>query len=618
MMREFEKAGIRYSAMLLAGIFTVCFTGCNQIQRPKIEPFYANTSPPRIQELKWSNGKSPKSLDPAQAAAPPETDLVRAVYEGLTDLDSKTLDAVPAVAFSWQSTKDFKTWTFHLRRDAKWSNGELVTAKDFVRSWKRLADLRTKVSNSHLFQQIVGMNKGNKKAARPAGQLEDFLSSDAHSPTPSPTLPQLSSPEPELSFVPPPPPAKRSETSGANRTERNVGEAFGVIALDDQTLQVTLNAPDRDFPKLVANPLFRPIYGNGINFESNPLDNKAPTNGPFTLKKVEAGSIMLERSDTYWNRESVSLAHVQMIAAETAEAALQAYRRGEIDVVTNVMFEPVAVKLLAPYDDFRRTPHNALNFYEVNTAKYPFSDRRIRQALSMAVDREKLTEGDLEGTTQPAYAFSPLVRGPAEPLSYDVKAAVRLLENAGFPDGDDFPTIRLVINRNDVQQRIASSVARMWKQNLNINTEIVVKEASEMDKILGSRDFDLMRRGVVLASNDEAINLIVINRTAREPVMGSPKAGVETGASGPRISDLSNSDAELFDMPADPGRSPILSSISDKALYEMTAIPLYYPISYSLIKPYVRGFEVNGLDAPSLKEVSVDNDWQPGTRRSES
>ena len=129
------------SPLLLLVLFSVFMSSCSELEKPKTEPFYAQTAPPEKKEFRWSNGRMPKSFDPALAGAPPETDIVRAVFEGLADTDPKTLEAVPSVAEKWAASEDFKTWTFNLRKDAKWSNGERVTAADFVRSWKRLAEM---------------------------------------------------------------------------------------------------------------------------------------------------------------------------------------------------------------------------------------------------------------------------------------------------------------------------------------------------------------------------------------------------------------------------------------------------------------------------------------------
>ena len=120
-------AAIRNGLIISLVLFAV---SCAEIQAPKPEPFIGENAPPPQQEFRWSNGKAPKSLDPARASASPEIDIVRALFEGLTDLDSANTTAVSAIALKWKSSEDFKTWTFELRRDAKWSNGKPVTATE--------------------------------------------------------------------------------------------------------------------------------------------------------------------------------------------------------------------------------------------------------------------------------------------------------------------------------------------------------------------------------------------------------------------------------------------------------------------------------------------------------
>ena len=613
----------RWALVILS---TICLAGCSQIERPSVEPFYAVTVPPPKQELRWSNGKTPKSLDPARAAAAPETDIVRAAYEGLTDLDGKNLREIPGVAEKWESGDEMRTWTFHLRKDARWSNGERVTAGDFVRSWKRLSDLREKAVNIHLFQNIVGMRLSDASIEKPAGEPNDFLHQtppDTSSPTDIPhpepgNLPKSQIEEPFTTDI-----KKSVGTHVELPTGKKVTAArkFGFEAVDDLTLKVSLELPDKDFPKLVSNPIFRPVYGDGSNFETSGLDSALVTNGAFRITKIGDDGITMERSDNYWDRKSVALERVRFVPANTAEAALNAYKKGEVDVVTNAAFEPLAIKLLTPYEDFRRTTHSALNFYEFNTANGPFNDRRVREALAISIDRAKLTDGDLEGMNQPAYSFLPLGELSSESLAHDVEKAKQLLDRAGYPGGEDFPPIRLVINRNDTQQRVARSVARMWKQNLNLDTVIVVKETSEIDEIRKSGEFDVIRRGVVLPTNDDLVNL--------ESVLGSAKKIIERPATETRPSDdatiliekprpvLKDEAAKGGPLASPADESPIenretvLTLTEDNAIFELKAIPLYFPASYSLVKPYIRGFEINGLDAPSLKEVSIDNSWQP-------
>jgi oligopeptide transport system substrate-binding protein len=606
---KFGFRSIRTKKLALISALAAATISCTQLQQPKVEPFYAVTVPPPKQELRWSNGKAPKSIDPAKALAAPETDLVRAVYEGLTDLDGRSLREVPGVAERWESSDDLKTWTFYLRKEARWSNGDRITAADFVASWKRLAGMREKAANNYLFQNIVGM--GSKTPDPETGEPLDFIpptdpTSAGTETKPGDLLSRTQLQLPSNSAAQPQP------LPSATPTRSPAPAKFGAEAIDEQTLKVQLVLPDRDFVKLVAHPVFRPVYKGGDGLDGGKISPETITNGPFKIAKSGEDGLLLERSENYWNRRSIALEQVRFVPAGSAEAALNAYKRGEVDVVTNAAFEPLALKLLAPYEDFRRTTHSALNFYEFNTEKAPFSDRRVREALAIAIDRAKLTDGDLEGSNQPAYSFFPLGERQKEALALDTLKAKDLLEKSGFPDGKGFPVIRLVINRNDTQNRIARSVARMWKQNLNIETEIIAKETKEIETVREQKDFDLLRRGVVLLTNDELVNIESVLGSARKPPRPStpePKADeAMPPANEEPFPDNGSANGEPIPTPSPTPETEVLSEAD--AVFDLKVIPLYFPTSYSLVKPYVRGFEVNGLDAPSLKEVSIDSNWQ--------
>src|SRR5687768_2263747 len=174
-------AGRNIALLILLSFLLI---GCNERERSKSEPYYAEATPPRLQEFRWSNGRIPKSLDPAKATAPPETDLVRAVFEGLTELDSATLDAMPAVAERWTASEDFRTWTFQLRADARWSNGRPISAEDFVRSWKRLGQLSESAHRDPLTNLVGFPVKQRDKTAPVTQPLPSPTGQDA---LPSPT-----------------------------------------------------------------------------------------------------------------------------------------------------------------------------------------------------------------------------------------------------------------------------------------------------------------------------------------------------------------------------------------------------------------------------------------------
>lgn len=599
---RFLRAAVVFVALLAIS--------CTQLEKPEPEPFFAETAPPKVQEFRWSNGKLPKSFDPALASAPPETDVVRALYEGLTETDPATLKEVAGVAESWSSTDDLKVWTFKLRKTAKWSNGKQVTANDFVRSWKRLIQLGDKTAHRNLLSNIVGVPQTTNEVSTEAAEqmLRSNSNTNANQPAANVPLQILQQVPANSNAATQTPVPKASPVGGGAGSEL----AFGVVAEDDVTLKVTLNRPDKEFPRLVANPIFSPIFSNGEEFLGKTLNPTIVTNGPFGLAKIESTGLTLERSETYWNREKVKLEKVQVLAAETPEKALSAYRAGELDAITNADFSPLVLKLLTPYEDFRKTTHSALNFYEVNAAKAPFADRRVREALSNAIERDRLTEGEMDGQTRPALSFLPYGTDAKTKLTQDKEKARALLDEAGFPEGEGFPIIRLLINRNDTQQRIARSVARMWKQNLNIETEVVIRDNAELERMRKAGDFDLVRRGVVFPTSDETANFMAMFevKPITDPI--PPAAADQKQTTGPSSTEPLPNIPAGETKPAAPAETAILSE--DDAIYELHAIPLYFPTSYSLVKPYVTGFDMNSLDAVALSNVAINSDWQPKSR----
>ena len=622
---KIKQKSVSMCAYLWLISLAIFSNACNELQKPKTEPFYAETTPPPKQEFRWSNGKTPKSFDPARSSASPETDFVRALYEGLTDTDPKTLQPVPAIAEKWSPSEDFKTWTFHLRKDAKWSNGETVTAIDFVRSWKRLVEMSDKVSQRALLKNIVGMDTENVLPIFANEDVdiivrENSASNFLNKNEPDNTNPESTDQKKENT--------KPVNVKSLNKKETNTEkkELFGVEAINDFTLKITLVQPDKNFPSLATHPIFRPIYGDGKEFESGQLNGNIVTNGAFSVSSISNEGILLERAEHYWNASTVELERVRIVPADNAENALAAYRAGEVDAVTNAEFKPLALKLLAPYDDFRRTTHSALVYYVFNQTKAPFSDAQVRKALAMAIDRERITEDEMDGITRPARSFSPFSEDGK--LPQDIAEAQKLLAAAGFPEGKNFPTIRLLIFRNDMQKRIARATASMWKKNLNIETEVVVKEQADFEIALQNGDYDIARRGAVLPTTDEIANMMVIFPPSAEPKIDEPeKQHTEENASTENqiLSEKtaeSNLNLAKTENKVEEKREVKLAQIAEtqiltekQALETVPAIPLYFPTSYSLIKPYVQGFETNALDAHSLKNVKINNNWQPSNRK---
>ena len=526
----------------------------------QLEPFYGVVVVPRAQEFHWSDGGLPQTFDPAFAAAPPDTDLVRAIFEGLTDYDPRSLTPVPGVATRWEPSNGGRVWTFYLRDDAVWSNGEAVTADDFVRSWRRTIRIGDLAPHTELLANIEG-------ARRETG-------------------PRAS--------------ASSSESTSKSNDRISKPAALGVEAVSDRVLRVRLRRPDLNFPALVSHPVFRPVKLRDDNTLRKLAAHEVVSNGAFSLAKTESQRVLLERAKNYWDRDQVTLEQVEFVNAQDAETAVAAYRAGQVDAVTNAAFEPLAIKLLRPYEDFRRATYGALTYYSFNTANEPFDDVRVREALAIGIDRDRLSADEMGGATEPAKRFLPQtghgsevpVVSKSEVLEKEHERAKQLLAEAGFPDGENFPTIRLLINRNDQQRIVAQAVAAMWRSVLNIETEIVIKTWEEYEAAIRAGDYDVVRRGMVMQTMDELTNIRAIFEAG-------PQHHPDSSGAGATAQSPNNKNLKVPD--------PI--ETESQALKDLSAMPIYFASSYSLVKPYVTGFEANVLDAPSLKTVRINIGW---------
>jgi oligopeptide transport system substrate-binding protein len=252
--------------------------------------------------------------------------------------------------------------------------------------------------------------------------------------------------------------------------------------------------------------------------------------------------------------------------------------------------------LLAPYKDFRRSTYGALTYYAFNTSREPFDDVRVREALALAVDRERISRDELGGATEPAAKFLPDAMSGEKPvvekadlLTHDVKQARALLAEAGYPDGEGFPVIRLLVNRNEQQRLVAQSVAAMWRWALNIETEIVLRSWDEYQAAIKAGDYDIVRRGMVMQTTSEMLNITnlfegdsqritdTLPAPETNPRASLPETAIETEA---------------------------------QALKDLKAMPIYFASSFSLVKPYVSGFDANVLDVACLKRTRLDTNWK--------
>ncbi|HEX7173842.1 MAG TPA: peptide ABC transporter substrate-binding protein [Pyrinomonadaceae bacterium] len=608
----------RRARPLVALAFALMLSSQGCFEQERGAAFYGRVAVPAAQEFRWSDGGLPRVFDPAIAASPPDTDVVRAMFEGLTDYEPRTLAPVPAVATAWEAGEGGRVWTFRLRPEARWSNGDPVTAHDFVRSWKRTLQLGERAPHAGLMRNIEG--------APDAGVVPSEVNE-----------PKFFGFDMGQQF------RKLGEAAAALPTPVPAPPDFGARASDAQTLVVRLKRPDALFPALVAHPVFRPVHELGAHADLTPAhagrgkalgaeDEKTLiTNGAFRLRGRAEGGVVLERAENYWGASSVQLERVHFVASADAEEALSQYRAGQVDAVTNAAFEPLALKLLAPHEDFRRQIFGALTYYQFNTTRAPFDDLRVRRALALALDRERLSADTLGGATLPAARFLPGAEASAgvsgegakaseaaktssdeqraAPLTFDPVRARELLAEAGYAGGAKFPVIRLLVNRNERQRLLAQAVAGMWREVLGVETEVTLKDWEHYESSLAAGDFDIARRSIVMQTPDEERNLLAmfgaagLSATTPDETDSTPEAQASQAAS----------DSSKAPPTEEAARESVAAITTEaEALRALPAIPVYFATSFALVKPYVAGFDTNLLDAPSLKYVRIETGWKPG------
>ena len=368
------------------------------------------------QHFTFNNGTDPETLDPHLMTGLPEMRLAEAIFEGLVTYDPSDLTPRPGVAESWDISEDGLIYTFHLRKDAKWSDGKAVTAQDFVSSWKRGLNPVNRYIN--LFFPIAGAREYSE------GKLTDF-------------------------------------------------SEVGIHAGDSHTLDVVLHAPCPYFLDLVAFPTYYPLRVELIDKfnEKWTRPENIIGNGPFVLKEWSPREqILFEKNPHYWDRDFVKL---ELITALPISDLNTAYKLFQNDKLHWMPALPVSrIEELKRNPDYYVYPMLGTYFYRFNVTEPPFDDLRVRKAFSLATDRVEICNELLKGGEQPSNHFCPPVAGyePIEGLEHDIVAARKLLAEAGYGKGKkEFPGIEIMYNTSEGHKMIAEAISQQWKQNIGVD-----------------------------------------------------------------------------------------------------------------------------------------------------
>ena len=504
--------------------------------------------------LHFGLGSEPQYLDPHLANSVSAHNVIIALIEGLVSEDPKTLKPVPGVAEKWDISEDGLVYTFHLRKNAKWSNGDAVTAHDFVYSYKRIL-------NPELASQYASMLHGLKNA-------------------------------------------REYHEEGLSWDEAKVG----ATAIDDYTLQLTLENPTPYFLELLNHYSWFPAHPPTIEkFGAFGKQGTAWTrpgnyvgNGPFTLSDHKVNSVIeVKKNPLYWDAQTVSLEGIRFYPIESADTEERAFHSGFLHLTQTVSPDRI---------DFLKENHSDLihfesylgtYFYRFNVEEPPFDDVRVRLAFNLATDRQAIVEKVTKGGQLPARCFTPPGTGGFSPESrfrFDPQKAKSLIQEYLTEKGlESLPKIELKYNTSEGHKKVAEALQGMWKNHLGAEIQLLNMEWKVFLSTIAKRDFSLARAGWI-GDYVDANTFLHMWRTG--------DGHNNTGWSSTRYDEL----LELAAQESDTQKRFSYFEECEKLIAENAPIlPIYFYVHVTLRSPTVKGWHPTLLDHHPYKYVRLEN-----------
>lgn len=506
----------------------------------------------REQILHFGNGAEPQTLDPHIATALNDSYILQALFEGLLSQDPYTLEMIPGVAERWEVSDDNRTFTFYLRENAVWSNGDPVTAEDFRWSFFRMIDPILGNQYEEIFNLIE-----NAKAFR-EGEIDDE-------------------------------------------------SLVGVEVLDDYTIQYRLTSPDPNFLVWLDAQAFYPVHRESVESFGAANDRLSQwtrpgnmiSNGPFTLAEWVVNShIKLEKNPTYWDAEQVKLNGIFFYPVENATTEERMFRDGQLHTTSIIPIEKVPELMETNAPELRLHPWTGTYFYTLNTTRPPLDDVRVRQALNYAIDRELIIESVMLGVVSASNSYTyqgvPGYQAP-DIYHYDPDKARELLAEAGYPHGEGMRPMTLIYNTDEAHRRLAVALQQMWGQELGIKIELQNQEWKVFLDTTTNMDYDIARRGWI--SN-------VVDPFNIMPTFMTGGGNNQTGFSDPRYDEIVTRDGYMAETYEE--RLELVYEAEQILLEAAPIVPLYTYTRRKLVNPSVQGMPANITDFFNFRFVYLD------------
>lgn len=504
--------------------------------------------PPGKLRLERGNGSEPDSLDPQLARMEASLTILRDAYEGLTSVAADG-GVAPAAAESWTVSEDGRRYTFRLRRAARWSNGDPLTAADFVAAWRRLVDPATASQYAAMLEPVAGARAILARQAPP--------------------------------------------------------DTLGVSAPDDHTLEVMLEAPTAYFLSLLSHPSTFPVHrptlaAHGAEFARPGV---AITNGAFVPVDWQVGAhVTARRNSQYWDDAGTALDAVRYHHVSDPVVELTRFRAGELDVTYTLPPGEVARQRAAGARGLHVSPQLGVYYYGLALDRPPFdAGPAIRQALAMAIDRRILAERVLGDGELPAFGWVPPGVDGYEPARFEwagwpverrLAEARRLYREAGYSDQAPL-SIELRFNKSPLHDRLAIAVSAMWREVLGVETRLAAEEFRVLRQSIDSRNVQAFRGSWVADYNDAHSFLQVLE-----------------GGFGINLPRYASADYDALlaraRTAADPAeRAALLAQAERVMLADVPLIPLFFYVSKHLVAERVEGWYDNVMNVTYSKDLRI-------------
>ena len=533
-----------YSVVLILFIVASCSESINPVDSGLENQIYHH-----------GNGSEPQGLDPHIVTGVPEHHILISLCEGLTIPNPNPNDMngyMAGTAESWSISDDGKEYVFNINKNAKWSNGESVTADDFVWSWKRILTASLGSQYPDMLYYLEGAYEYHN------GLIDDF-------------------------------------------------DQVGVKSIDEHTLQVNLKNPTPFFLGLLSHYSTWPVHKETV-LKFGDIDDRNGEwtrpgnfvcNGPFQLKTWELNNkIVVEKNPHYYDASIVQLNEIHYYPVSNVMTEDRMFRAGQLHLTSTLPSQKCPI-YIEENPNLRIDPYMGTYFYRINTENEVLKDVKVRKALAYSIDRQLLVDKVTKCGQIPAYSFTPPGTNGYQPtteIPFDPVLAKSLLDEAGFSEENPFPKLEILFNTNEDHRKLALAIQQMWQINLGIEVELVNQDWKVYLNREMIGDFQISRAGWIGDYEDPNTFLDLMR-----PNRGNNKTGWENMEYDALVQKANtiNNQAERYEL---------LYKAEEILIENMPVIPLYTYVRAYQLSPDVKGFSPHILDHHHPKFIYLERD----------